>query len=546
MARRPLPERLRRAWREIAGGPTPRRRVSRTAVYSGAQTGRLFADWVASVMAPDDETRMSLRRLRGRARDLDRNNGLAHHFLDLLEIHVVGPTGLDLSPQVRDPAGNLIKKTNTAIRDAWYRWAEGPVSYDETMDLVTLQKLLVRTVAMDGEAFLRIHRDPAASGGLGLHLEPIDADLIDDGFNRAPKNGQNEIRLGIEVDQRGRRVAYYLSDPGGYGGVLRQPERVPAADMIPIFNPRRINQTRGVTWFAPSMYALRMEGAYMDAELVGSRIGSSSMGFYYKDMAEGIGGVDPRPAGTDEEEADGTPEGDFQDEVEPGMFKKLPDGWKFQSFDPQHPTTAFGDFTKQIVRRIASGLTAVSYESLSNDRESTSYSSSRTGILLERDAMKSLHTWWTFMLLRRIHLEFLNWALLTDFLTLESRSVARYAAAKWRPRGKDWIDPLKDVQAAVLSVDNWLGSRHQIAAERGFDWEEIAEELAQEEQLAASLGLQKPSRPAAVQTSAPAGDGAEDGAGADAGSDGTSTEPREAVLAALNGKRSAAMNGDRR
>jgi len=537
MARRPLSQRLRRAWGEIAGSPSGSRHV-RSAIYAGANTGRLFSDWVASTMAPDDETRMSLRRLRARARDLDRNNGLAHHFFNLLEIHVVGPSGLALSAQVRDPQGNLAKQTNVAIEEAWYRWADGPVSYDETMDFVTLQKLLIRTTAMDGEAYVRIHRDTM---GPGLLLEPIDADLLDEGFNRPARGGDNEIRMGIELDSRGRRVAYHLSDPGGYSAIVRKPERVPASDMIHIFNPRRISQTRGVTWLTPSMYALRQEGAYTDAELVGARIGSSSMGFYYRDMAEGVGGVDPRAAGTAEEDAGGAPQGEFRDEVEPGTFSKLPDGWKFQPFDPQHPTTAYGDFTKNIVRRIASGLSVVSYESLSNDRESTTYSSARTGILLERDAMKSLHSWWTFMLLRRVHREWLNWALLSGSLRLEGRSAQAYLAAKWMPRGWDWVDPVKDVQAAILAINNGLGSRRQYLSERGLDWEEVIEELAEEKKFAVSLGVDLvPPGPQAAPRP-PAADEMDEPEPEE-----PAPKPRELLTAALNGKRLAALRGSGR
>ena len=34
--------------------------------------------------------------------------------------------------------------------------------------------------------------------------------------------------------------------------------------------------------------------------------------------------------------------------AEAGTFEQLPTGTEFQSFDPQHPTTAFKDFTKAL------------------------------------------------------------------------------------------------------------------------------------------------------------------------------------------------------
>ncbi len=524
MARRPLIQRLQRAWREIA--PPPRRASARSAIYSGAQFGRLFSDWIASVMSPDDETRGSLRTLRGRARELDRNNGLAHHFFDLLEILVVGPTGPQLSAQVRTSDGTLAKPINKKIEAAWYRWAEGPVTFDETLDCVGFQKLLIRTAAMDGEAFVRIHRDPGLNE-FGFAFEPIDADLVDEQFSQSRRGGENEVRMGVEVDARGRRVAYYLRDPDGRTGGSQARVRVPATDMFSIFIPRRPNQTRGVTWLAPSMYALRQHGAYTEAELVGSRIGSSKMGFYTQAATDPLGGGDVEPGDAETEENEGTGEGEFRSEVEPGMFSKLPAGYQFQAFDPQHPTTAYGEFTKNIVRQIASGLSVVSYESLSNDRESTTYSSSRTGLLLERDAIKSLHAWWRFWALRRIHREWLNQALLTGQLDVGTRDMRPFVDVKWIPPGRDWVDPMKEVQSAVIAVNNGLGSRTQYLTEKGLDRDEVFEELAAEQAKAKELGISvtAPEPNAAPPPSEETDDG-------DAPA---KPKPRARVLAAING-----------
>ena len=53
-------------------------------------------------------------------------------------------------------------------------------------------------------------------------------------------------------------------------------------------------------------------------------------------------------------------------EAEPGTFTQLPAGMSFEAFDPAHPTTAFAEFEKAILRSISSGL-GVSYVSLSNN-----------------------------------------------------------------------------------------------------------------------------------------------------------------------------------
>jgi capsid protein len=74
-------------------------------------------------------------------------------------------------------------------------------------------------------------------------------------------------------------------------------------------------------------------------------------------------------------------------------------------------------------------------------------------------------------------------------LVLDSRPLAKLLAVKWGGRG--WLspDPLKDMNAAVLAIENGLGSRHSYLAEAGEDWEETLEELARESQDAATAGI---------------------------------------------------------
>ena len=79
-----------------------------------------------------------------------------------------------------------------------------------------------------------------------------------------------------------------------------------------------------------------MLDGYYDSELTGARVASSKMGFFTKEpeSEEGFTG-------------DSVDENDNPIiELEAGTFKELPTGWKFQSFDPQSPTTSFEMFSK--------------------------------------------------------------------------------------------------------------------------------------------------------------------------------------------------------
>jgi capsid protein len=82
------------------------------------------------------------------------------------------------------------------------------------------------------------------------------------------------------------------------------------------------------------------------------------------------------------------------------------------------------------------------------------------------------------------------------------------------PRGWAWVDPLKDIQASVMAINNGLDTRTDVNAENGREFEEIVTTLAAEKALAAKLGLdftaEKPTPAASGQADAPADPGQND------------------------------------
>ena len=90
-----------------------------------------------------------------------------------------------------------------------------------------------------------------------------------------------------------------------------------------------------------------MLAGYLEAELVASRIGACYSGFYIIPPGEDFTG--------DGIDNNGTPLSD----ASPGTFERLPKGWDFKAFNPQHPTTQFGEFVKSCLRQIAGGLNVI-------------------------------------------------------------------------------------------------------------------------------------------------------------------------------------------
>jgi lambda family phage portal protein len=472
MKKRSFPVRLRRAFRAAFAELTGKR-----STFEGAAIHRLLLDWIVQAKPADEEIRGDLRMLRARARDLARNNSYVKRYFKLLVNNVIGPMGMRLQAQVK-VADELAQDVNRRIDTAWKDWADAPVTIDGLMTLRRFEKLLLKTMACDGEAFVRVWRGLDVNS-YGIGFQPIDADLVDETYSRARRETTsgigNEIRMGVEVDAIGRRVGYWVWTQGENTAIRRERYFVPAREMIHLYDPDRVNQTRGVTWIHAAMSAAHMLDAYEQSEAVAARIGASKMGLFEKlpdSIAADMAG-DTTPA---------------QMEANPGTFDFVPDGYAFKTWDPEHPTGQFPAFIKQMLRKIASAF-SVFYNVLANDAEGVSYSTMRSFSLVERDDWRSIQQDFIDMWRRPVYASWLDAALLTGRMQLPTRDPRDYLAVRHRPRGWQWIDPQKEASAAAISIENGMGTRTGFLAEKGEDIEEVFAELAREQELAGAYGI---------------------------------------------------------
>lgn len=464
-------------WDKLLGRSKPQQQRMRYRNYQGANTGRLFADFKYDSASADVELKVALPLLRSRSRDLVRNDPYAKRFMNLIKTNVIGETGLNLEVKARNADRSLDSVGNAIIEESWYDWGR-VCSADGKMSWTDIQHYCVEAWKRDGEAFLQIVKGSIYKHGIALN--PIEADLVDDQKNERLKNG-NEIRMGVELDSYRRPVAYWIKQvhPGDYDFTttsLHRTVRVPADQIIHFYEPTRAGQTRGEPALAPVMMSVKMLNGLREAELVASRLHASKMG------------IITSPAG-DDFNAD-----DYDNNVpiltaEPGTFHQLGPGQDIKMFDASHPSTAFADFQKGILRGIASGL-GVSYSSLSNDLEGTSYSSIRQGALEERDNYRVMQMFVVRHLADKIYAAWLKHVMDFGFIPIPATKFDKfYNASIFRARGFSWVDPQREMQAAVIGLQNGLLAPSDIAAQYGRDTEELFSTWQRDKELAASYGL---------------------------------------------------------
>tara|TARA_Y100000034_G_scaffold71992_1_gene86853 strand:+ start:2053 stop:3546 length:1494 start_codon:yes stop_codon:yes gene_type:complete len=448
--------------------------------YAASIVDRLTKDWTTTNRTAGAELKTALKPLRARSRELSRNNDYARRFLKMVGSNVVGPTGIKLQVRAREPDGRLDKFANRHIEENFIKWGKpGVCTMDGKMSWTEAQRMMVESVARDGEIIIRMVKGAAAANEFGFALQFLEADHLDESLNKSLPNGRR-IEMSIEFDAWRRPVAYHFLDkhPGdefySLGG--RTYTRVPAEQILHPFIIERPDQPRGVPWMSSAMLRLQMLGGYEEAEVVAARIGASKMGFFTSpdsDSYEGGG-----------EDADSN----LTMELEPGVFEQLPSGVSVQTFDPDHPAGQFGDFMKTCLRGIASGLN-VCYTGLANDLEGVNFSSIRQGTIEERDHWRVLQRW----SIEHFHVPVFE-AWLVSFLssgmtTLPMRRFDKFNVPVWSPRGWQWVDPLKEVNANIAAVGAGFKSKSEVAAEQGRDLEEIFDALAAEQELAEAKGI---------------------------------------------------------
>lgn len=468
-------------------GRAPKRR-SATA-FPAAQVSRLTSSWTADPGAVNRWMRHELRTLRARARHLARSDGYAAKFVSTCVANIAGPRPFALQAKVRRPRGAPDTPMNARIEAAWKAWgSRGPCDLTGTLSLSTIYRLVVRTLARDGEALIRLHTSRPG----GLRLQVLDIDRLDEERNE-DLGSRGAIKMGVELDADMRPVAYHLlrnhpGESGIWGGNnVREYDRVPADQIMHLFVPEYPEQVRGTPWMAPAMMRLWNLGGFEEAAVINARVGASKMGFYVSPDGELPGTLaDGKDAAT----------GRFVQDAEPGAFDVLPMGYDFKTWDPAFPDQAVEPFIRTSLRGIAAGL-GVAYHSLANDPSNVNYSTARVALLEERDTWMAIQEWLVDNLCRPLYAAWLDAQQLAGTFPQDPRLLdVRFACKRWA-----WVDPLKETQAQAEALKARLTSRTRILMEQGEDFEDILSEIAAEEELAESMGVEL--EPEAEQPAAP-------------------------------------------
>jgi lambda family phage portal protein len=465
-----------------------KRRVARRN-YSGAQMNRLTNDWVSQGTSADSEIKNSLRVLRNRARALVRDSDFAKAALRAVKNNVVGQ-GIKHQAQVRMiRGGRLDERLNALIEHEFKKWSKADNCHvGGTLSWAQIQQLCLNSMIESGEVFVRLVRQRFGDSRVPLGIEVIE---FDDDYTGFESNG-NRVRMGVEIDEWNRPVAYHFLNyhPGDYQfsyseTAKKRRTRISADEIIHLYSVDRPGQTRGVTAFASAIMRLNNLKGYEEAEIIAARASSAMMGFVKTPDQELF--------------EDGTYEDQSVLDFAPGSIRRLAPGEEMQFFSPSRPDDAFTPFVAQMLRAVAAGV-GCSYTQVSSDFSQSNYSSSRLELIETRAHYKTLQQYMIEKLCQPIYERWVDMAVMSGALQMPAFDMDpdRYYECKWIAPAAQFVDPQKEAEAYKSMIRSGIMTLSQVIALHGGDFEEVMRQRAHELATMDDLGIVLDSDPSAV------------------------------------------------
>lgn len=446
--------------------------------YGSAKHDRLTAGWAsANNIDADRVIAQDIATMRNRSRHAEQDESYFQRFLMEMETNIIGKDGIAFVSKARQKrGGGLNQSACTKISQAWKDFSmRGNFDVTRQFSRAEFERLAIRSVARDGQFLPRlvsgISKLPFSFGVQGFEADALDHTYTDP---------ENNIRCGIQRDEWDEPTSYNLlkRDPRSYGYARNGQEytSVPAADMLHLFVSERINQSVGVPWGNAALMRLHFLTKYEEAALVNARLQANNHVYFESDAeSEGYDGS---------KNDDGT----IDAPSEPGQSTALPRGVKAHAPMPSQPDPNYPSFRKGILQGASAGL-MINYPQLAADLEGVSFSSIRSGTLADRAIWSVIQCWFINEFEIPLFQRWLPMAILSGELDLPIADLPYLAECEFNGRRWDWVDPMRDINAAAAEVELGINSRQNISRERGRNFDATTEENAADTEAMKDAGL---------------------------------------------------------
>lgn len=468
------------------------RMKSRTAIallgsYTGAsKSRRSLSGWDVFGSDADTDILTDLPDLRGRSRDLCRNNPLAGGAIKTKVTNVIG-TGLRFQSRIkRDVLGlddEAATKLERLIEREWRLfWDSKEADLARILNGHAITRMVYRQEKENGDVFVLLPRRPRKGVVYDLRVQVVEADRV---CNKDDAADTTTLAGGIQRDRDGAPVTCHIlkHHPGSIAnGISREWEerrfyndKTGLPNILHFYNPTRPGQSRGVPDLAPVIELFKQLGRYTEAEVMAAVVAGLFTVFVESDMGAGSSPLSSTFQYADDA-GNKSSASDNDVKLGNGLIIDLAQGEKISTANPGRPNQAFDSFVMSLLRQIGAGL-EIPFEILIK-HFTKSYSAARAALLELWKYVLSERQLLTDNFLRPLQEVWMYEAVAKGRIPapgfFDDPSIRRaYLSGSWVGPVKGQIDELKEVKAARERLDGRLSTLADETAElTGQDWDD--------------------------------------------------------------------------
>jgi lambda family phage portal protein len=433
-----------------------------------------------------------------RSRHAHQNNASARAIVEGLVALIVS-SGIDIVPDT----GN--EDDDAALREQVLHLIEH-ADASGRCDLWELQRQAMRSWQICGEFLWQIVDIDDPSRPFPFAIMALEPDQLSDEPIGGIESG-NDFSYGIETNRYGKPVFYHvLSCPaesprsmlggslkpnsggskssGAVGGKAVSGARIPADRIIHGFEPLRPGQKRGEPGLAPVLGTLHQEKQLVETELTSAKIGAAPA-MAIKTTGSGW------PNASDPNFTESNGQGQRQYDFTPGAIAVLGENEEIQVLKNDRPSQMIAPF-RLMLRGDLAGAMRIPQRYIDRDVSRANYSSMRADMLDTRRLLDPVQNCFARFAAKRVYdLAFVQLATAAGVQIPREGTPERLRMqrCKIHPDGWAYVDPEKDVKAAVAAITAGLSTWSDEAQRRGGDIDQIWKKLAEDTAKAKAMGL---------------------------------------------------------
>lgn len=411
------------------------------------------------------------------ARDMDRNDSLVGTQVDRRVDNIV-QQGFTLDPKTGD------KKLDLDLWQRFENFANDPDQCDIAGELTfkEQERFVCRAESVDG--------DMIVTGTSDGPLQLLESHRIK---HLSTTSG---VFLGVESDSYGKRLRYHVVEETGQYGHQKQVDPIEVRDaegfrqVFHVYNPKRVLQTRGVTQLAPIFALSGMLEDINFAKLVQQQMVSMWAVLHeYAPQPTGSPPITDSSSGYGESRKEGSRK---IEGMSPGMEYFGEAGETLKGFSPNIPNSEYFQQVRLIMQIMGVNF-GLPLCLVLMDGSETNFSGWRGAVDEARKGFIADQ----LNLVRRFHRPVYRWKL---HQWLQEDSALRSASKKsridifnhnWNLPTWSYIEPVADALGDAEQLKNALTSPRRLHAARGKDWEEVSEEIVNDNIFAIDLAAKR-------------------------------------------------------